>query len=391
MQKVLLTNFNMLNYSGSEIDTLTIANYFLKKGYLVHIFTLQKGNPLIKMVNNNIKVITLNEIDNLYNSYEIIWSHHFPLLDYLLFSLKIKGKYIFYISLSPFNPYEAIPSYHNKLSLIGAITKEVYDKLILEGVNLEKLVLFPNYVIDDFFNYKIKKIQEIKKICIVSNHVPLELIKLKELCQKRNILVDIYGKDYEISYVDDKLLNKYDLVISIGKTIYYALAIGKLSYCYDYFGGYGFITKNNLEQAYSYNFSGREFGVKLTEQEILYDILNNYQLAQEDLSFLKEFAFNNFSLTKNMENLLEKLKFHEIKQLEIEKLYKIKERKSNLFVEQINHLNNQVTLYKNELENDLYKKKYEEITSSTSWRITKPLRVVKEIIYNFKDKLRSKR
>ena len=128
MKKILFTNFNMINYSGSEIDTLSIANHFISMGYGVDIFTLKKGEPLLKIINKNIRVITLDEIDNLSLEYDIIWAHHYPLLDYLLFYKKVKSKHICYFSLSPYEPFEALPIYHDKLSLIGGITKEVCDK-----------------------------------------------------------------------------------------------------------------------------------------------------------------------------------------------------------------------------------------------------------------------
>ena len=47
MKKVLLTNFEMVNYSGSELDTFTMANYFFNHGYDVTIFTLRYNYPLL--------------------------------------------------------------------------------------------------------------------------------------------------------------------------------------------------------------------------------------------------------------------------------------------------------------------------------------------------------
>lgn len=378
--KILFTNFNMINYSGSEIDTLSIANYFFSNGYSVDIFTLKKGFPLMGKINKKIRVITLAEIHELYLEYDIIWSHHYPLLDYLLFVKKIKSKHICYFSLSPYEPYESLPVYHDKLSLICGITNEVNEKLLLEGVNKKKLRLFPNYATEDFFNYNNKK-TKIEKICIVSNHVPKELVKIKDIFEKDNIFVDIYGKNYKREYVDSLLLSKYDVVISIGKTVYYALAMKIPVYCYDHFGGYGYIDSKNIEKAYKYNFSGRSFGKKLSSKEICDDIKNNFSRACNDLEKLREFSYKHFNLGDNIDNLLKEIKGKKVNFEELEKLYPLYERRSRLFVEQICNL-----MYSedNNFTINYYKNKYEELISSTSWRLTKPIRKFKELIFKLR-------
>ena len=45
-KKILLTNVYMKNFSGSELDTITIANYLSDNGYDVTIFSLEFGFPL---------------------------------------------------------------------------------------------------------------------------------------------------------------------------------------------------------------------------------------------------------------------------------------------------------------------------------------------------------
>ncbi len=387
MKKILLTNYNIVNYSGSEIDTITIANYFLNNGYQVDIFTLEKGNPLMKKISKKIKVITPNEKEKLNNRYDIIWSHHYPLLDYILFSLGIKCKHITYISLSSFEPYEALPEYANDLSLIGAITTEVKNKLIEEGCNKEKIKLFPNYATKEYFNCKVVLNSKIKKICIVSNHVPEELVEFKVIAEKQNIKVDIYGIQYTPKYIDEKILNKYDVIISIGKTIYYATAMGKPAYCYDMFGGYGYIDKSNVKKAFEYNFSGRGFGKRKTSQQILKEIINNYNNTLSDLKYVKKFASDNFNFHKNIKEFTKTILNNSINEKEFYKNYSYLNRRSRLYVERMNSYNNRFIKLKNayyELVD--YKILYEqevnknkELLSSTSWKITKPIRQIKII------------
>lgn len=57
MKKVLLTNFQFKNLTGSEIDTKTVAEYFLKNKWDVTIFTFTYGYPLINELDSRIKII----------------------------------------------------------------------------------------------------------------------------------------------------------------------------------------------------------------------------------------------------------------------------------------------------------------------------------------------
>lgn len=378
MKRVLLTNFSVKNFTGSEIDIVTIANYFVKEKYEVDIFTLDQGLPLTNLLSNKVRIISMGDENKLRRKYDLIWSHHHPLLDYILFNQKIKSDYIFYISLSAFEPYESLPIYCNELSLVGSITNEIKNQLVKEGCIKDNIVVFPNYASNDFFENEIRKVNKIKKICIVSNHVPDELLKLKEIAEKKNIDVDIYGKNYIQKFVDKELLDSYDVIISIGKTIYYAISMGKLAYCYDYFGGYGFINRENIKNSFKYNFSGRKYGKKMTEKEILEDIINHFDSTQNDLEYLKKFAYDNFHFENNMKKTIKKI---EKKKVDCNKLLEkyntLTNRNSKLFVEKYFILNTMINNIKN--ENEYLKSKTQELVNSTSWKITKPIRLLKRI------------
>ncbi len=381
-KRVLLTNFNILNYSGSEIDTVSIANYFNKNNYDVTIFTLEYDNPLKEIVDSNIKVIVPNDISKLDKKYDLIWAHHYPLLDYLIFALKIKANHIVYVSLSYFEPLEMLPDYYTDLSIIATITEEIKKKLNRQMLIKKPIVFFPNYAPSDYFKYPIKSVTSLIKICIVSNHVPNELLEFKEIALKNKIIVDIYGLGNIVKYVDSEVINKYDVVISIGKTIYYTLALGKISYCYDRFGGYGFLTSKNVDKYYQKNFSGRG-GVILTAQEIYQDIINNYQNINKELELLRKYAYQNFHFETNISKILKLLDNTNIVDCnKIVKKYPFLQQKSHLYVENINVKNNVIKSIQN--ENNYLKNLISEIYNSFSWKITYPIRFLKIKIVKLK-------
>ena len=95
-------------------------------------------------------------------------------------------------------------------------------------------------------------------------------------------------------YVDitPQILSKYDLIISIGKTVQYALGMGIPVYEYDYFGGNGYINKNNINEEAYYNFTGRPKCRRLSPQDIVHEIIDGYDEAVSNAFELKEIVWN---------------------------------------------------------------------------------------------------
>ena len=93
------------------------------------------------------------------------------------------------------------------------------------------------------------------------------------------------------------VISKYDLVITIGKTVQYCLVLGQPVYIYDHFGGCGFLDEKNLKSAKEYNFSGREKVNNKTPSQIVDEILTQYNTASSFIIenrpiFKKEFLID---------------------------------------------------------------------------------------------------
>ena len=356
MKNILLTNFMVKEFTGSEIDTVTMANHFLKIGYSVDIFTINYGYPLLEKLNKKVRVLSYRESDKLKKHYDLMWSHHFPLLDYLIFNKKIKIDYIHYISLSSFEPYECPPFYYEELNKISVLSVAAIKCLAEEGYKTENFGLFSNGATQDFFD-KAKKSysDELSKICIVSNHVPKELYEFKQIANNNKILVDIFGKGDTFVDITPELLVNYDLIISIGKTINYGLALKVPCYCYDHFGGDLYITKENVKKSHEYNFSGRRLKIKKTAQELYDDIIANYKNALKDVTDCQKYAYDNFctenQIKKSIAELKKTSKFDTTK---ICDKYPTMKRRSELFVREASNLYikfNNIQIFQSDNEN----------------------------------------
>lgn len=332
MKKILMTNAYIKDFTGSEIDTITIANYLSQKGFFVDVFTLEKGYPLLSKVNDDIRVLDYSENDKLLNCYDYIWAHHYPLLDFILFDKKIKATYIHYIGLSSIAEFEAFPQYYEDLSLISILSQEARNIVVHEGYNTEKFNIFPNYVLNTEVKEKHVVNPIIKKICIVSNHVPSELENSKELFEKKGISVDIFGKNHVYKLITPGLLNKYDIVISIGKTINLAIALGIPSYVYDHFGGDGYIVPNNIQESFDFHFTGKCKRYKLSSKELVEEIITNYAECLKGINVCMNFAEDNFILEKLIDNTFKLLDKKPMNYEEFYKKYNTLFRKGPLFV-----------------------------------------------------------
>jgi hypothetical protein len=344
---ILLTNNRIKDYTGSEIDTANIANYFISLNHNVDIFTLEYGNPLLKHLNEKVRIIGYENADILLDNYDLIWSHHFPLLDYILFSKKIKAKYINYSCLSSYEPYEMPPLYYKFLTSVTYLSKETIDCFKKQNIDMKNFSFFPNYVYDEYFK-NIKTINKLKKICIVSNHIPQELKEAKKIFENNKYSVDIYGLGYTETMINADILNKYDLVISIGKTVNYALGLGIPVFCYDHFGGDLYITKENIKDSFNFNFSGRYKKIKLNANKIYNYIINNYKDALLSVDYNKKFMMKNCSFENNIAYLLKKiLKSNRVNYEKLYKNYNILNYYSELYLREIT---NRIKII-NELQN----------------------------------------
>jgi hypothetical protein len=103
--------------------------------------------------------------------------------------------------------------------------------------------------------------------------------------------------------VDADLLDKFDAVMTIGKTVQYGLCAGKPVYCYDYFGGPGWLNEDNLQAARFHNFSGRGFATR-SAQSIAREIRDDFAEAFRQSIALRPLARDQFSYDRVINDIV---------------------------------------------------------------------------------------
>lgn len=398
-KSVLITNFRLNNYAGSELNSLRTAKAFQKKGADVEVATLSYGLPISDdFQRENIKVTDINKSDVGSKHYDLIWCQHAAVLTKLLFENKVTADRIIYSSLGPKEPLEAPPQYAALLTECLAVSKETKCQCEKE-VNAD-FTIFPN-TFDEIWTQGeyIHKPDRLNSIAVITNHCVDEVKTAADILTSRGYSVDFIGDTpYGTArLITPDVISKYDCVITIGKTVINALAMQKPVYCYDIYGGPGYLTTDNFDEASENNFSGRGFSMK-TGEEISKEIEEDFSMEVLNIEKLANVVYENYSWEKKFSSLMKGIL--DKNKVDIEKILSDFSNLARVNRSIIDFYNSNVALssINNELsrqlnkqieKNKVIKKRNEEILKSSSWKLTKPLRKISQII-NKKRKPRPK-
>lgn len=305
--KVLMTNLMLTGYSGSELHITDLASQFLKHGWDVTCFTLVTSEPTRSMLlDMGVKIVEFPHTDQLEDHYELLFAQHHVISDFIAAQKNIAFDRIAVSILGPQSFHEHIPELAAYADLIAYVSDECRQARQAEAsFSPAKHYVFPNYGHDDFFNLPPREYPvQPERIAVVSNHLSKEMIELK---RRTNLpfTLDFIGWADRALLVTSDMLSHYDCVITIGRTVLDCFAGSIPIYCYDHFGGPGYISPDEVERHAWYNFSGRSVERKLNGEELLSDIIAGYPKALTHLSQLRQYAFEHHNLSHNFDKLLE--------------------------------------------------------------------------------------
>lgn len=308
MKNILMTNWMIKDYTGSELDVCSVGTALTELGYQVEVAVYELGEPLLsKYKDSGIIFTNIQEKELVLKDYEMVIGHHNIIFMDCLLKRGIRYRKAIFSSLSPWVDIEFPPECANDLTLCMANSSETYGKMKSLGVKEENIVVFPNYILPEFFETTRENRKTLEKICVVSNHVPQEVKEAIDIFRSNGIEADIFGQEYQSVMVTPELLVQYDVVITIGKTVQYCFGCKVPVYCYDIHGGPGWLQMDNFAVAANYNFSGRGFDRKISSMELVMDIIQGYLPALDNLELFHQIGRERYDLQKNLKNLLEKI------------------------------------------------------------------------------------
>ena len=322
----LLTGYYFNGYHGSMMHICEIAEYLVAQGWMVGVVSMDITQEIREYVES--KGIRLYSVHTLPK--DIVWQYalcyHFPLLPYLLRS----GVNIERFSIGSLSGIEMLesPSFLVKAEGLPVFVHcgSLKSKLILNhGINENTIFIVPNLVPESFREFEKKPPpQSLNKIAVVSSHVSNEIREAAVQLAVQHIIVDFYGLADKHIPVTPQLLAGYDCVVTIGKTVQYALALGIPVFNYDRFGGEGYIRLSNIDDEEYYNFSGRRTFRSLCADALAAELSRGFAAAAKEASSLRAVAYERYFVSYQVERILSILDgwaFHKIEESPATRMY----------------------------------------------------------------------
>lgn len=315
VRHIYISQAHMIQYGGSEMVTLELAEYFSSLGIKVTIGTWAVGNPMMGHL-KSLQNVEYFDIDSqalqdvlASDPPQLAWIHH-QIIPRRLLQVPSACAFV-YNHMSSTHPLEftwsPLEAELASVHLFNSI--ETLESQKLKGLgstlNPDNLHLFANPAPDAFREVTSEGASHMKNIGVVTNHLPVEL---EELLSSPPDGFNFFRIGYSGGIKDcparltPSLIASFDGVITIGKTVQYALVAGIPVYCYDHFGGPGWLGIDNFTVAETNNFSGRGFDRK-TSRSISEEIVGHFSEAQLFAKQLRETNLSRFSLSSLIDNI----------------------------------------------------------------------------------------
>lgn len=290
--KILITNHHLLDFTGSEIYTFTLADYLRRYGHDVIVYSkfVDMLKPAFEKIGVNI-VTDLEEIKN--NHFDIAHIHHntsafevrhyFPELPMVFLSHGV----------IPF--LEQPPEIDLNISKFLAVSEEVQENLFTKIKDETKLIISRNIIDDSKFKIQKAINKFAKRALVLSNKIDNETESIiRKACNQLKIECKFVGMRF-IEISQDELpsyINRADIVFTLGRGVIETMLCGRIPFVYDYQGGDGFVTPENYQELMRKNFSGRTYNKKFTTKELV-DELCKYNA--DNAKFLHELTVKYYS------------------------------------------------------------------------------------------------
>jgi len=289
IKRVLLANQFLENLSGTETFTYTFGKELECRGYKVDIFTFEPGR-----LSEPFFTITPKSENKLRKEYDYIFINHNTCLDYLKDTngVKVFTSHGIYPKLE--QPKEGADFY------VG-ISKEVKDYLLSKGFDAK--IIHNGIDCDRFKPTKPihKKLKSVLSIC-------KDLDKdFNDANERIEIACDKLGIEFKKArdvWDLEKRMNEVDLVVSLGRGAYEAMACGRAVIVFDkrhYMKeskGDGIVTEGNINEILKNNFSGRRYNLDLS----IDDIVEEFKKYDKSMGeFNRQYALEHFNIKKQVD------------------------------------------------------------------------------------------
>lgn len=300
--KILLTNHHLIDMTGSEVYSYTLAEQLAKKGNDVVVYSRYVDKT--KILFDNIGIRVVENIDEIVNDkFDIAHVHH------NINAMEVRNKFpelpIVFLSHGILPFLEQAPVIDPHISKYFAVSEEVKGNLLSSGICENDISVIGNMIDEIKFLPKNCINENPRNALVISGRIDSEKENvIRNACSMLNInLRFIGGRFGEVSQPDIKtLIEESDIVFSLGRGAIESMMMERAVIIYDYLGGDGMVTVNNFEEIKHNNFSGRRFKKNFTVNELIHEIK---KYNKSTVINIRRLAIQNFSASTLTDLLLD--------------------------------------------------------------------------------------
>jgi glycosyltransferase involved in cell wall biosynthesis len=285
IMRVLLANYWLRHYAGSETFTYAIWEELKRRGHSVDVLTCQKGDVSDKMT---------GVVESAGADYDVaIYSHNL-----ILPFVRGRAKKTISLLHSPTEnlekPTEGADEYVSISEEVQKVNEErgFKSRVVWNGVNLDRFRPIENG-------------QKGKVVLCVGNSQNDRKKLVREACQNLGFDYVGVGLDENSVWHTEKFMQAADVVVTAGRGVYEAMACGKPVICYGAYWADGIVTPENIVELMKCNCSGRNYSFKWDvgdiENAVNFVLGSGFRFSSEDY---RKVAVEHFDIRNTVSKIL---------------------------------------------------------------------------------------
>lgn len=269
--RILITNYSLSNYAGTELYVRDLAPRLLSRGHTPIVYSTQLGQ-----VARDLRAATVPVVDNLNSLTQppdlIHGQHNMETMTALMHFPDTPAVYFCHGWLAR---VESPPRFPRILRYV-AVDDTCYDRLVCEeAIPAERARVILNFVDFTRFQARPPLPAQPARALVFSNYASEDsyLGVVREACRRAGLALDVVGTGVGNTVAQPEgMLGQYDLVFAKGRCALEALAVGAAVVLCDKVGMGALVTTGELEHMRRLNFGARALRGRLDADALAHEI-----------------------------------------------------------------------------------------------------------------------
>lgn len=249
--RILITNIQLTNRSGSELRTRDLALELRARGHEVSVYTPRPGVVADEIGAAGVLVVT--DPAKIEWTPDLIQGHHH--IETVQALLAFPGVPALAVCRSPYSWFDS-PPIHARVRRYVAVDLACQERLLRHnGVPADRIRLIPQGVDVRRFRPRAPLPFRPKRALVMSSHVPVSMAAdIRRACDDAGIQLDVIGPPAgRVEHNPENVLPGYDIVFAIASSALEAITVGTATIVCGRFGLGPMVSRRNVEECWRSN------------------------------------------------------------------------------------------------------------------------------------------